>query len=104
MPRAQMSPTHVARYKPRVKSPRGTHTELSITVGDPRRGYTNIPTIWRGRRVDPRMAIRFAMLSGIEFPRFRSLKTAVRAAGKRSESIGRAFTRLMQPAGRSPGP
>jgi len=100
----QMSPTQVARYKPRIRSPLGTHTELSITVGDDKSGYVNIPTIWDGKRLDPRSAIRRARASGINFPRFKSLKKAERAAARRSENIGRAYERLMQLSGGSPGP
>lgn len=79
--------------RPAINNPDGTiSTERSITVqaddlngGQP----TNIPTIWEGKQLSERDAIRRAVLSGQKYPAFRSIEEAVNAARQRSEDIGR---------------
>lgn len=77
---------------PAILNPDGSYsTRLTSTVeveelngGKP----TNIPTIWRGKKLDPDAAIREAIKSGKQFPSFNSVDEAVEAAKALSDSIG----------------
>lgn len=89
-PRATQTRTHDGL--PAVRNADGTvSTELSITVTDPRLNGgmpTNIPSLWQGREVEQDEAIARAIASGIEYPSFRTISDAVRAAEAESARRG----------------
>ena len=84
-------------YRPVVPNADGSHSsELSITIdgtplndGQP----TNIPTMWDGKQLSDDEAIARAIQSGWQFPAFRTIEDAVKAAGERTEGLGRANVR-----------
>jgi hypothetical protein len=66
-------------------------TRLTATVKDPALNGgkpTNIPTIWKGMRLEEPAAIAAAVESGQQFPAFKSVKEAVTAAKALSDQIG----------------
>jgi hypothetical protein len=78
---------------PAIRNPDGsfsTRLTATVTADDLNAGKpTNIPTIWQGRKVSEKEAIRMAIESGQDFPSFDSIDDAVTAAKNLSESIGR---------------
>jgi hypothetical protein len=68
-----------------------TRITATVTTSDLNDGRpTNIPTIWQGKKLSEAEAIRRAAESGIDFPAFESIDSAVTAAKELSESIGAA--------------
>ncbi len=85
----QLTPPEAARTKPRILNPDGTYSsERSITIGVDGR-YINIPTIWNGKQLSQSEAIKRAMQSRIRYPKFNTLRQAVRTAKERTDALGR---------------
>jgi hypothetical protein len=83
--------------RPIVTDKEGVHTELSTTekLGDK---YVNFPTVWNGKRYDPRKDEDYTEIirnvdeektKGWRFPEFKTVDEAVTAAKDRSEYIGK---------------
>jgi hypothetical protein len=67
-------------------------TEESLTITNPQinKGQpTNIPSIWEGRGFDEGPASLIAMMSGKEFPSFKSIEEAKTAARARTQSLSK---------------
>ena len=85
----QMFPIDMRR--PMLMNPGGSFsTEESFTaqIGDK---YYNIPSIWNGRRLTEDEAFKRALVAfrhGAQFPNFKSLDDAIKAAESRSRLIG----------------
>lgn len=90
-PRPSVGRTYGGRHV--LRNPDGTFaTEESLTVNDPRlnRGaWTNLPSIWGGRRFDEDAAVELARRSGETYPSFGTLEEAEAAAQARTEGLGR---------------
>jgi hypothetical protein len=76
-------------------------TEISVTVQDPRLNnglWTNIPSMFNGRRVSDDEAVEIILRNGGKDPEtgrvlsgFQSFSEAIKAAEERSESLGRGL-------------
>ena len=77
---------------PARQNPDGSHsTEVSITVTNPainNGAPTNIPSLWKGKEVDEKTAIKNAVASGNKYSKFPSIEEAVKSAVARSQSGG----------------
>ena len=95
MQTAQMTPEQVAVNKPRIQNQNGSFsTERTITIGVDG-GFINIPTIVNGRQLSHQEAIRNVDRSKIsQYPRYRTIAEAVKAAKERSDQIGSAANKL----------
>ena len=84
-----MSPLEAAKTKRKIRNPDGSYSsERSITVGSDKEGYTNIPTIYKGKQLSHKEAIQRSRKTGIRYPRFKTLNEALKAAGERSKKLG----------------
>ncbi len=76
---------------PAVDNGDGTFsTRITATVTDERLNGgapTNIPTLWKGEKLEEEQAIENAVASGISFPKFDDIPSAVAEAKRISESI-----------------
>lgn len=90
-------------------------TEESITITNPRINGgrpTNIPSIWGGRRPPGQMgsaefeewAVEQALRSGVKFPAFPDIDSAVAAARARSDEIGRVRREELDQMMNTPAP
>ncbi len=88
MPRPNLKQT---RKKKTILNPDlSRSSERTITVGDKKTGYVNIPTIYQGKQLTPRQAIARAKKTGFRGrKRYKTIKAAVRDAGMRSQALGR---------------
>jgi len=77
---------------PARQNPDGSHsTEVSITVTNPllnNGAPTNIPSLWKGKEVDEKTAIKNAVASGNVYSKFPSIQEAVKSAVARSQAGG----------------
>ena len=81
-------------------------TERTITITDPRinKGLpTNIPTMFRGKEVDPELAIKIIEKyggidpeTGKKLPAFKTIKEAEKDAIKRSQELGILIEPMLQ--------
>ena len=95
--------------RPIVVDEEGVHTELSVTdkIGDK---YVNMPSIWNGKRYDPRKEEDYAEIrrnfeeaktKGWRFPEFADEKAAIDAAKDRSQYIGKLRDKEIRAAEKS---
>ncbi len=94
MPDSLFTPEQVAKKKKRIHNPDGSvSTEITKTFGftidDGRTIFVNIPTVWNGKRLSDKDAVKMAQKKGIKsFPTFFVLEDAKKAAQERSDAIG----------------
>jgi hypothetical protein len=79
--------------RPVINNKDGSYsTERSITVQAKELNngrFTNIPSIWDGRQLEPREAVGRAIKSGQKYDHFDTVEEAEKSAKERSAEIGR---------------
>ena len=67
---------HLAQKTFKLNPDGSITTFMGTIVGNDDMGYQIIPTYWHGESRDPDQAVRFALKSGIQFPKYKTLKEA----------------------------
>lgn len=80
----------IDQQRPIIENPDGSFsTEETITVGEPGRGYYNVPTIVDGQRLDPNDAEDLFWSGRIpHVGKFRTVEEAIKAARARTDQVG----------------
>ena len=87
-----------------MKNPDGSITTFyGAIAGDNDTGYTLFPRYWHGQIREVPDAVRFAIRSGIKFPRYKTLQEA-EAAEQRLHSIMDSDTDKVNPKMKEPLP